>query len=320
MRDERSGSVPLSPTDTGGSASIPTGARALLKALRPSQWGKNLLVVLAPLAAGSILEPGIVGRVTIAFMLFAAASSSMYLVNDVFDRHRDAAHPVKRHRPIAAGAVSVRSAITTAVLLSAAALGGSIAFGPPAFTGVIALYLASTTLYSRWLKHEPLYDVVLVASGFLLRAIAGGVATDTTLSSWFLLSATFAALFIAAGKRASELANMSMSGSAAGPDGSTRPNLVDYSPGYLRFIWTLAATVTVAAAALWALEVASDAARPGLAQASVAPFTLAILRYAWWIDRARAEAPESVVRQDPSLAVLGALWVMLLIASTGTGA
>lgn len=319
MGDERSRPVPRRPAVGGDHAPLPSGARALLKALRPSQWGKNLLVVLAPLAAGRILEPGIVGRVVIAIVLFAAASSSMYLVNDVLDRHHDALHPVKKHRPIAAGAISVGAAIATAVLLGASAIIGSVALGPPAFTGVIAIYLVSTTLYSRWLKHEPLYDIVLVASGFLLRAIAGGIVTGTVLSSWFLLSATFAALFIAAGKRASELANMSNVGSDAGPDGSTRPNLVDYSPGYLRFVWTLAATVTVAAAALWALEVASDAVRPGLAQASVAPFTLAILRYAWWVDRARAEAPESVVRQDPSLAVLGALWVILLVASTGTG-
>ena len=291
--------------------------RALWRALRPAQWGKNLLVALAPVAAGSILTAGVLGRVVAAFVIFAAASSSMYLLNDVLDRHRDAAHPVKRLRPIASGALPVRVALIASTLLALASLLGAVLLGPASFVGVIGVYLGATTLYSRWLKHEPLYDVVLVASGFLLRAIAGGVVTGTPLSSWFLLSATFAALFIAAGKRASELANLSPQDGTGHADGATRPNLLVYSAGYLRFLWTLAATITVATAALWALEVATLAARPSLAQASVAPFTLAILRYAWWIDRAGAEAPEDVVRQDRSLGVLGLLWVALLVASTG---
>ena len=285
--------------------------RTFVSALRPRQWGKNLLVVVAPLAGGRLLEAGVPLRVLAAFAIFAVASSAMYLLNDVADRHRDAAHPVKRNRPIASGRLSVRRAITGSVLLTSAALTGAALLGPPALVGVIAVYVGTTVLYTWRLKHEPLYDVVLIASGFLLRALAGGVVTGTPISAWFLVTATFGALFIAAGKRASEHAN------STGDVGMTRPSLAAYSTGYLRFLWMLAATVTVTAAVVWGLEVATASARPGLAQASVAPFTLAILRYAWWIDRAEAEAPEDVLRNDRGLLTLGATWGMLLLFSTG---
>lgn len=279
--------------------------------MRPQQWGKNLLVVVAPLAGGRLLEPDVALRVIFAFAIFATASSAMYLLNDVADRHRDAAHPVKRDRPIASGRLTVRRAVAGSIVLSAMALSGAALLGPSTLVGVIALYIGATVIYTWRLKHEPLYDVVLVASGFLLRAIAGGVATGTTISTWFLVTATFGALFIAAGKRASEHAN------STGEAGATRPSLAAYTPGYLRFLWMLAATVTVTAAAVWGLEVATASARPSLAQASVAPFTLAILRYAWWIDRAEAEAPEEVLRNDRGLLALGSVWVLLLLASTG---
>lgn len=285
--------------------------RTFISAMRPQQWGKNLLVVVAPLAGGRLLEPDVALRVIFAFAIFATASSAMYLLNDVADRHRDAAHPVKRDRPIASGRLTVRRAVAGSIVLSAMALSGAALLGPSTLVGVIALYIGATVIYTWRLKHEPLYDVVLVASGFLLRAIAGGVATGTTISTWFLVTATFGALFIAAGKRASEHAN------STGEAGATRPSLAAYTPGYLRFLWMLAATVTVTAAAVWGLEVATASARPSLAQASVAPFTLAILRYAWWIDRAEAEAPEEVLRNDRGLLALGSVWVLLLLASTG---
>lgn len=285
--------------------------RTFVSALRPRQWGKNLLVVVAPLAGGRLLEPDVALRVLAAFMIFVAASSAMYLLNDIADRHRDAEHLVKRNRPIASGLLSVRHAIAGSVLLASAALAGAALLGPPALVSVIALYVGATVLYTWRLKHEPLYDVVLIASGFLLRALAGGVATGTPISAWFLVTATFGALFIAVGKRASEHAN------STGAVGTTRPSLAAYSTNYLRFLWMLAATVTVTSAAVWGLEVATSSARPGLAQASVAPFTLAILRYAWWIDRAEAEAPEEVLRNDRGLLVLGGLWGLLLLLSTG---
>ena len=283
----------------------------LLRAMRPPQWKKNVLVVVAPLAGGRLLEPGVAPRVLAAFVLFAAASSAMYLLNDIIDRERDAAHPAKRSRPIASGVLPIRIAAAASVALAVASIAGSVALGPPSLAVVIAVYLGATTLYSMRLKHETLWDVVLIASGFLLRAVAGGAATGTPLSAWFLVTATAGTLFVAAGTRASELASV--------PAGavSTRPSLAAYTPGYLRFVWTAAATVTVTATAVWGLEVAVGSARPVLAQASVAPLALAVLRYGWWVDRGEAEAPEDVLRGDRSLGVLGTLWAALLLGSTG---
>ena len=284
---------------------------ALLRAMRPRQWTKNVLVVVAPLAGGRLLEPGVGLRVLGAFMLFALASSAMYLLNDIVDRERDAAHPMKRSRPVASGLLPVRTAAVASIALALLAVAGSVALGPMPLAAVIAVYLGATTLYSLRLQHEALWDVVLVASGFLLRAVAGGAATGTPVSAWFLVTATAGALFVAAGKRASEL--------AAVPAGSvaTRPSLAAYTPGYLRFVWTAAATVTVTATAVWGLEVAVGSARPVLAQVSVAPLALAVLRYGWWVDRGEAEAPEDVLRGDRSLVALGAMWAALLLGSTG---
>lgn len=279
--------------------------------MRPRQWAKNLLAVVAPLAAGRILVPDIALRTLGAFVVLVLASSATYLLNDIVDRERDVAHPVKRSRPVAAGRLTVTAAGSASALLAALALAGALLVGPTGLAIVVAVYLAATVLYTLRLKHEPLYDVVLIAAGFLLRAIAGGVATATPVSAWFLVTATSGALFIAAGKRASELANTDVDGAL------TRPSLVASTAGYLRFLWTLAATLTVTATALWGLEVAVASPRRGLAQASVVPLALVVLRYGWWVDRGEAEAPEDVLRRDPGLAVLGAAWGLLMLGSTG---
>lgn len=285
--------------------------RHLVVAMRPRQWTKNLLVVVAPLAAGRILDPAVALAVLGTFAVFSAASSAVYLLNDVLDRERDAAHPVKRSRPVASGRVTVASAVLASTALAGSALVGALLVGPVALVVTVAVYLGLSTLYSLRLKHEPLADIVLIATGFLLRAVAGGIATGTAVSAWFLVTAASGALFIAAGKRSSELANALVDGAV------TRPSLVTYSAGYLRFVWTLAATLAVTATALWGLEVAVTSARPGLAQGSVVPLGLAVLRYAWWIDRGEAEAPEEVLRRDPGLLVLGTVWGLLLLGSTG---
>lgn len=278
----------------------------LLRATRPRQWPKNLLVLAAPLAGGRLLEPGVAASAASALVVFVLASASVYLLNDLLDRELDAHHPVKRHRPIASGAVSVRTAGVASVVLAASALAGAWISGPPALAVIVAGYLAMTAAYSRWLKHQPLLDIALIAGGFLLRAAAGGVATDTPLSTLFLVTATAGALFIAAGKRASEL--------AAVGDGETptRPGLSGYTTGYLRTVWTVALTVALVGVSLWAIEVAGGSPRPTPARSAIAPLSLLLLRYAWWIDRSEAEAPEDVLRRDPLLIVLGALGLLLM--------
>lgn len=285
-----------------------TRTGAVLSALRPRQWIKNLLVVAAPLAAGRLGNLHVVAGVIAAFGAFCLVSSSVYLLNDVYDAEQDRLHPIKRQRAIATGEVSVPTAITLSVLL--AGLSIALAWWWAPTLGVTVLTYAGLQLtYLLSLKHQPGLDLAAVASGFLLRAVAGGNSTGTTLSAWFLLVATFGALFVVAGKRHSEL-------SRHGDQAGTRHSLKGYTETYLRFIWTLAAGVTVMVYLLWALtgRNAPDTAQgTDWAAISVAPFVLGVLRYAATIDGGDAEAPEDLVLSDRHLQVIGVIWLLLLV-------
>lgn len=280
---------------------------ALVAALRPRQWLKNVLVFAAPLAAGSIFEPAVLIPSLLAFVVFCLMSSATYLINDIRDVDADRAHPTKRFRPIAAGELGVSGAIVTAVVLAVASLTIALLVSVSLF-GIVAAYAVFTLAYSLFLKNEPVIELALLSLGFLLRAIAGGAAADLPISPWFLIVAAFGSLFMAAGKRFSELER-----SQRDPDDPTprRRSLTGYTATYLRFVWGLAAAVTITAYCLWAFEVGlADSSFPW-SQWSVLPFVLAILRYALDVDRAEAEAPEEVVLRDRALQVLGLAWLVL---------
>lgn len=281
---------------------------ALVVALRPRQWLKNLLVFAAPLAAGKVLAPGVLLPTMLAFVAFCLISSATYLINDVRDVEVDRQHPVKRSRPIAAGQVRPAVAIAIAVILTAASLGLAW-WDRPELAGVVLAYLVFTLSYSLLLKHEPVIELALLAMGFLLRAIAGGVASDLPISQWFLIVAGFGSLFMAAGKRFSELAGNDAQQAAAGTP--RRRSLEGYTPSYLRFVWGTAAAVAITAYCLWAFEVGTAPATLPWAAWSVLPFVLAILRYGVVIDRGQAEAPEDAVLGDRILLVIGLAWLVL---------
>jgi len=274
-------------------------------ALRPRQWLKNLLVFAAPLAAGKVLELDVLVPTVIAFIAFCLVSSATYLVNDARDVVTDREHPSKRHRPIAAGQLAPAVAWAAAVVLVIAALALAFVIRPQ-LAGVVAIYFVFTLAYSLALKHEPVIELALLALGFLLRAIAGGVASDLPISAWFLIVAGFGSLYMAAGKRYSELAGVIARG-----DTPHRRSLAGYSLTYLRFVWATAAAVTITAYCLWAFEVGAAPSTLPWAQWSVVPFVLAILRYGVDVDRGTAEAPEDVVLHDRVLLVLGLAWVAL---------
>lgn len=274
--------------------------------MRPRQWLKNVLVFAAPLAAGQLLAPDVLLPSIGAFIAFCLVSSATYLVNDARDVALDREHPTKRHRPIAAGQLSAGVALGAAVVLALASLALAFAIRPQ-LAGVVAIYLVFTLAYSLALKHEPVIELALLAMGFLLRAIAGGVASDLPISAWFLIVAGFGSLFMAAGKRYSELERAN--GSDA--DAPQRRSLAGYTPTYLRFVWATAAAVTITAYCLWAFEVGATPSTLPWAQWSVVPFVLAILRYGVDVDRGRAEAPEDVVLHDRVLLVIGLAWVVL---------
>jgi decaprenyl-phosphate phosphoribosyltransferase len=280
-------------------------AWGLVRAVRPRQWVKNVLVVAAPLAAGRLFEPDVLAATAVTFALFCLASSAVYLVNDTIDVDEDRRHPKKRMRPIAAGVVSRPLAVVLAVLLFAAALTGAVLLTRPALAGVLGSYVVIQLAYCLFLKNQPVIDLAVVASGFLLRGIAGGVAVGLLLSQWFLLVAAFGSLFMVAGKRYSELI---LVGDAA----ATRKTLREYSASYLRFVWSLSAGVTCTAYSLWAFEMGETQEGIPWSTISIAPFVLAILRYAVDVDKGTAGAPEEIVLHDRVLLGMGVVWLVLV--------
>ena len=278
---------------------------APIRAMRPKQWVKNVLVFAAPVAAGMVFQPHVLTHSLRAFVAFCAVSASIYLINDVRDVESDRQHPKKRLRPIAAGEVSPSLAVGMAVVLLAGAL--ALGFSTTVLLGVvIAVYWVLQVGYSLFAKNQPIIDLAMVASGFLLRAVAGGVASGIPLSQWFLLVASFGSLFMVAGKRYSEMIQL-------GPDAGTRASLASYTPTYLRFVWTLSAALVIMSYALWAFDLRTAAGQwAGIpwAQVSIAPFTLAMMRYAFGIDKGEAGEPEDAVLGDRTLQVLAVSWAV----------
>jgi decaprenyl-phosphate phosphoribosyltransferase len=217
----------------------------------------------------------------------------------------DQRHPTKRSRAIAAGDLSPTVAVVLAGALVALALALAVRVAIP-LAITIVVYLVVQLAYALGLKHQPVLDLAAVASGFLLRAIAGGAASDIPLSPWFLLVASFGSLFMVAGKRYSEIHTL-------GADAGTRRSLEYYSQSYLRFVWSMAASVTVVAYSLWAFRGSTPDSPVSWAEFSVAPFTLAMLRYAVDIDRGTAGAPEDIAFNDRVLQALGLAWVVTVL-------
>ncbi|WP_279101179.1 decaprenyl-phosphate phosphoribosyltransferase [Gordonia bronchialis] len=279
-------------------------ATGLIKAVRPRQWVKNVLVLAAPLAAGtdSLTNGAAMARVGIAFVAFCLVASSIYLINDALDVEADRNHPTKRFRPIAAGVVPRNLAFALAVVLAAASIGVSFLANWQTAT-TIAVYLVIQLGYCFGLKHQAVIDICIVSSGFLLRAIAGGVAAGIELSQWFLLVMAFGSLFMAAGKRYAELQLAERTGA------KIRKSLEYYTTTYLRFIWTLSATAMVVFYGLWAFDKGSHDTNVWYA-VSMVPVTIALLRYAVDIDGGEAGEPEEIVLGDRVLQLLAIAWIV----------
>jgi decaprenyl-phosphate phosphoribosyltransferase len=278
--------------------------RAILVTARPRQWSKNILVFGAPITGGVLLEPTPFVRTVLTFVAFCLVASGIYYVNDIVDRDSDRAHPVKRRRPVAAGRVPVSLAGVVAVVLLLGGLLIAILGAGPRLAGVVGIYILLSLAYTFVLRDIVLLDIAAVAGGFVLRAVAGGVAVDVPLSSWFLIVACFGALFIAAGKRRSEHASL-----GAGR-GNHRRTLDEYSDQFLRYIVGSSSTVTIAAYCLWAFE--GEAGRSLQSGLSIIPFVLGIYRYVMLMESGQGGTPEELVLRDRSLLAFGASWVLLV--------
>lgn len=300
-------------TADAGTPPTPSTARALLRTARPKQWVKNVLVFAAPGAAGVLDEPDALGRTLVAFVALCLAASATYFLNDSVDAHADRQHPVKRDRPIAAGHLSERAGVVGAVVLALLAIGISVPITHGELALVVVGYLAVTVSYSLWLKHEPVVDLGAVAAGFVIRAIAGGIAADVLISDWFLIVAAGGSLFMVTGKRHAEQIEL-------GDDsGAHRSTLEEYSSSFLGFVRAVAASLTVTAYCLWAFESATAVGDETWFRLSIVPFILAILRYAHVIEQGRGGAPEEIVLGDRVLQVLGLLWIASFAVGVSTG-
>ncbi|WP_031477633.1 decaprenyl-phosphate phosphoribosyltransferase [Streptomyces bicolor] len=287
------------------------GVRALVKGLlrtaRPKQWVKNVLVVAAPAAAGRLFSIHAATQLALVFALFTACAAAVYLINDARDAEADRSHPTKRRRPVAAGQVPVPVAYAVGGALAVLAPTAAAWLTSPTVAGLLTAYLGMQLAYCVSLKHVLVVDLAVVTTGFLMRAMAGGLALGIPLSRWFLITTGFGALFMVSAKRYSEAVQM------AGKAGATRALLTEYTTGYLRFVWQLAAGVAVLGYCLWAMEeggVPHSGVLPWR-QLSMVAFILAILRYAVFADRGTAGEPEDVVLRDRALAVIAVVWLAM---------
>ncbi|WP_436795910.1 decaprenyl-phosphate phosphoribosyltransferase [Actinospongicola halichondriae] len=277
-----------------------------VRLLRPRQWIKNLLVFAAPAAAGVLDQGEYLGPTVLLFVAFCLAASGTYCINDAADVEADRTHPRKRERPVAAGEMSPRAAVLQGLGLLVASLGVAAVAGGWATTGIVGLYLALTTSYTLWLKHQAVIDIVAVASGFVVRAVAGIVGTDLPLSDWYLIVAWFGSLFLVASKRTTEL-NLGASA------GEHRKALDAYTESFLLLVRSVSAGITLLAYCLWAFERADlgDGGFPWF-QLSILPFTTAILRYALVHSTEEHAGPEDIVLGDRTLLVIGAAWAVTM--------
>jgi decaprenyl-phosphate phosphoribosyltransferase len=289
----------------------PRSTQALLvRGARPRQWLKNLLVFMAPAAAGVLGEWHTALRVIGAFVVFCVVASGTYLVNDVIDAEADRYHPVKTHRPVASGALRPLPAATAGAVLIATAIACALLIGPWGFAVVVGSYAGLSIAYSLRLKREPVIELAVVAACFVLRAIAGGVVANVPLSNWFLVFTSFASLFIVTGKRSAELAHL------GSEHGMHRPVLDQYSDSFLKSILTISATVTVASYCLWAFARTGLLAHAGnhvvWIELTVVPLVLSVLHILRLLDAGHGGEPEKLALGDHVLHVYGVLWLLLM--------
>jgi decaprenyl-phosphate phosphoribosyltransferase len=279
---------------------------AVVRTTRPRQWPKNLLVFAAPLAGATLGRQDGFGYAVLAAAAFGCASAAVYLVNDVVDAERDRRHPVKRHRPVAAGLLPGRHAVLLAVLASVCAVSVGIVIREPLLVAAVAGYLCSSFLYSARLKHVPFAEMVLVASGFLLRVLGGAAATHVRPSILFLLVCSLGALGVAVAKRYTELTSL-------GDDAVThRPVMRWYRPGVLRAGQAVIGLLMLVTYLMWAFG--ESAGTRVWHVASAIPLALALARFEVLTARRTVTQVEDMITRDGPMLVCELAWLGLFCA------
>ena len=281
---------------------------AVLISIRPRQWVKNLFVFAAVIFSHRLFSVD-AARALAAFAIFCALAGVIYLLNDVADRERDRAHPKKRFRPLASGALSVRAALGAAAGLGVVALAAAAALGSACLLTAL-VYVGLLGLYSVVLKHVVIVDVLTVAMGFVLRAVAGAFAVDVDISGWLLICTILIALFLALGKRRHEY--LTLDAEAA----RHRPILAEYSAALLDQMIAVVTASTVTAYALYTMSPETVAKFDTRLLPATLPFVLyGIFRYLYLLYRRQLGGnPSELFLNDRALIVNTVLWMAAVVA------
>lgn len=284
---------------------------AALKALRPKQWTKNVLLMAALIFSVEFTNVDSVLLALWGFGSFCLTSSSGYIFNDLMDREADALHPEKKFRPIASGALPVNAARVLGVLCLLGGLGAGFALNPW-FALIAGVYWVNTMSYSIWGKHQVILDIMMIAAGFLLRAVAGAIAIKVAISPWLLLCAGFLALFLGFNKRRGEL--------LAVGDSGQRKSLKHYSTNLLEEIQAVTSSGTIIAYALYTVL---GSPTPWLLLTFPLPL-YAVFRYMYLVQQGKTGDPSKVLLTDKPILVICVVYALLamgllLFAPTGGG-
>ncbi|MEE9553116.1 MAG: decaprenyl-phosphate phosphoribosyltransferase [candidate division Zixibacteria bacterium] len=288
--------------------------KAILLSMRPTHWVKNLIIFAALVFAQVYMIPGKIGQAFLAFMAFNFATSSVYLINDIFDRENDKKHPVKCQRPIASGKLPISVASVTALVLIAVSIGISASVNLLTLI-TLAVYILLNFAYSTALKHVVIIDVMTIAAGFVIRAVAGGFAIDVPISAWLLVCTTLLALFLGFGKRRHELTLLSVSAT------EHRRSLEHYSTPFLDQMISVVTASTVIAYAFYTLspEVVGHFGTGWLSL--TIPFVLyGIFRYLYLIfHKEMGGSPTKLLLTDPPLMLCVLLWLVTVLLVINLG-
>ncbi len=301
------------PSSPAGDVAATWSATALVRALRPLQWTKNGLLFVALAFTLNLAQPGLLARTVAGFLVFCALSSAGYLLNDVADLHADRAHPTKRFRPVASGAVGPRAALATGALLAVVSLVAAFALSVP-FGGLALGYVLLTAAYSVWLKHVVLLDVFAIAAGFVIRAGAGAVVIAVPISPWLYTATMLGALLIALGKRRAELELL-------GDDAAShRRNLDAYSRDFVDQLILIVSGAALMTYALYTFSAENLPADHSM-MLTIPVVLYGMFRYLFLVHEGKdGGGPEELLFRDRPLLVSVALWCVLAVAILYAGA
>ena len=279
----------------------------IVVSMRPRQWIKNLVVFAALIFARKLTEPALLLRSTFGFLLFCAVSGGVYLVNDLLDADRDRKHPIKSRRPIASRALGTVPALTAAVLLLSGSIMTGFALSPP-FGAVLLIYVALNFVYSLWLKEVVIIDVMLIAAGFVLRAVAGALIIDVVISTWLIMCTILLSLFLGFCKRRQELEMLQDAH-------DHRPSLREYSVEYLDQMISVVTSATLVAYIFYTVSPDVEQKLGTHHLYLTVPFVLyGIFRYLYLVHKkGKGGSPTQALLTDRPLLVCVGLWGLAVV-------